>query len=388
MSWLSKINTFILWCSIQANLQLKVCYLIESMGAGGKERQLFYLIRYLSRCQDYSIKLIILSEEVFYLSQDRLDIDVVVIEKSKRYSLKSIYLIFNQLRFFGPSVIHFWCETGPLLCLPYTLLNKNVKKVYSIRYGGLVRRKMLSKLVHIYNMKSANLIISNSRSGLEVNNLSSNQKSQVIHNGIDQNCQEKSENNSISSPPYLQFVFRIVMVASFTEAKDQSTLVRATAKLIDAGTNLAVVFVGEGSSLAKVKTLVSEQNKGHYFFLGKRKDVSSILSQMHIGILLSNTNGHAEGLSNAIMEYMAQGLPVIATNAGGNKEIVKDEINGFLIPDGDFTLLARRINYLLQNPEVAEFMGKTNKNKILKEFSTERMVKLYKTAYNKLIEKI
>jgi len=238
-------------------------------------------------------------------------------------------------------------------------------------------------------MKSANLIISNSRSGLEVNNLSDNKKSQVIRNGIEQNwLEEKSENKSKSFPPHMQFVFRVVMVASFTEAKCQSTLVRAAAKLIDAGTNLAVVFVGEGSSLEKVKALTSEQNKGHYFFLGKRKDVSSILSQMHIGILLSNTNGHAEGLSNAIMEYMAQGLPVIATNAGGNKEIIQEEINGFLIPDGDFDLLARRINYLLQNPDVAEFMGRTNKNKIVKEFSTKRMVKLYKVAYNELVEGI
>ena len=71
-----------------------------------------------------------------------------------------------------------------------------------------------------------------------------------------------------------------------------------------------------------------------------------------------NKNGLKEGISNSIMEYMANEIPVIATNSGGNKELVKNNSSGFLIDEGDIKSLIEKIKFLIDNPIESKKMGK------------------------------
>ena len=79
----------------------------------------------------------------------------------------------------------------------------------------------------------------------------------------------------------------------------------------------------------KVSVPVSLLNK--IIFLGKRSNVESIINIFDVGILLTNSKVHGEGISNSIMEYMALGKPVIATRGGGTNEVVIEGENGYLI---------------------------------------------------------
>src|SRR5262249_16038980 len=81
-----------------------------------------------------------------------------------------------------------------------------------------------------------------------------------------------------------------------------------------------------------------------------------------------------EGLSNSIMEYMALGKPVVATDGGGTRELVVDGETGFLVPPGTPSALVAKIEYLLANPDIAKRMGEAGEARLRREFSIMRMV--------------
>ena len=118
--------------------------------------------------------------------------------------------------------------------------------------------------------------------------------------------------------------------------------------------------------------------------MGKRTDVESIIKEIDIGVLLSK-KGHAEGLSNSIMEYMAAGKPVIATNTGGNPELVIEGETGYLIPHEDVEELTKKIIFLLERPQEREKMGIKGRERIEKDFSMDRMVKQFIELYKEVI---
>jgi len=119
-------------------------------------------------------------------------------------------------------------------------------------------------------------------------------------------------------------------------------------------------------------------------FLGKRKDVPSIISKMDISVLSSTS----EGLSNVILESMAAGKPVVVTNVGGSSEIVMDGVNGFLVPPADPPAMADAILNLLQNPEKAVQMGNAGKKLVQEKFSVDAMVRSYEKLYTELMKKV
>ena len=117
-------------------------------------------------------------------------------------------------------------------------------------------------------------------------------------------------------------------------------------------------------------------------FPGKRSDVESIVNIFDIGILLTNTKLHGEGISNAIIEYMALGKPVIATRSGGTEEIVEDQKTGFLISPFDSTELIEKMEILINDPELRRKMGTAGKERIQKCFSIDKMVSKFISVYN------
>jgi glycosyltransferase involved in cell wall biosynthesis len=121
-------------------------------------------------------------------------------------------------------------------------------------------------------------------------------------------------------------------------------------------------------------------------FLGHRNDVASLIP--NFDVLLSPSA--YEGQSNAILEAMAAGVPVIATDIPGNRDLVIDGETGLLVPDGgdDFRLRRRsfveKTLYLLEHVELRRRMGKAAKQRIAEFFSLDQMVRRYTELYREL----
>lgn len=175
------------------------------------------------------------------------------------------------------------------------------------------------------------------------------------------------------------------MVASFSASKDHSTFLKAAVNILVQREDTSFVMVGDGPTRATIKAWVPMEFRNKIRFLGLQQQVEEIVSIFTIGVLTSNSQLHGEGISNAIMEYMALEKPVIATNCGGNKELIVNNITGFLTPDGDSVALACRINELLDHKDLATQFGQSGKQYLQTNFSLERLTQQHISLYSKLI---
>jgi glycosyltransferase involved in cell wall biosynthesis len=116
-------------------------------------------------------------------------------------------------------------------------------------------------------------------------------------------------------------------------------------------------------------------------FLGERDDVPRLLPHFDCLWLASSY----EGQSNAIMEAMSAGVPVVATDIPGNRDLVVNDQTGFLVAVGDRAAIARQTKLLLEDRELAERMGAAGRQRMLEEFSVEKMVERHGAFYEQVV---
>jgi len=117
-------------------------------------------------------------------------------------------------------------------------------------------------------------------------------------------------------------------------------------------------------------------------FTGFRLDVPNILSSLAVSVLPSLN----EGLSNSLLESMAAAVPVVATNVGGNPEVVTDGEAGFLVPPRNAAALADAICRVLCTPNLRNTLGQAGRQRVLKYFSNERMIQNVERLYGDLLD--
>ena len=173
-------------------------------------------------------------------------------------------------------------------------------------------------------------------------------------------------------------------VGRLDPVKNFDIFIRSAEMVLKEFPQVKFLLVGDGPIRKDLELLVSELGLSrHVIFLGERNDVAELLNVMDIFVLPSKS----EGLSNTILEAMSVGLPVIATNVGGNPELVIDGETGVLIQPWDASVLAAAIINLLRDNEKRKKMGDAGFIKAKGEFSIEKMVKSYEELYLSLYKK-
>ena len=114
---------------------------------------------------------------------------------------------------------------------------------------------------------------------------------------------------------------------------------------------------------------------------GERSDISELLKVLDVFVLPSVN----EGISNTILEAMATGLPVIATNVGGNPELVVDNVTGSLVKKQSEHEMAKTLKYYFDNPNIIQQYGSAGRTLAVEKFSLQRMVKDYLSVYDKIL---
>ncbi len=160
-------------------------------------------------------------------------------------------------------------------------------------------------------------------------------------------------------------VVKIAMVARFDRQKDQLILIKACH-----GLNVELILVGDGVNLAKARQQVEQlKMQDRVKFLGFRKDIAEILARVQILTLISNW----EGLPCTIIEAMRAGLPVIASDVVGVKEIVIENETGYLISDNDPDILRQKLSYLIDNSQIRTRMGKLARQRYESQLTFKHM---------------
>jgi glycosyltransferase involved in cell wall biosynthesis len=175
------------------------------------------------------------------------------------------------------------------------------------------------------------------------------------------------------------------MVANFYPGKDYQSFIKAALQILNERKDCAFICVGDGPQRGNVEKMIDMQLRSSFYFLGHRDDIESIVKVFDIGVLLSDTHTAAEGISNSLMEIMAAGKPVIATNAGGTPELVSDGKSGFLVPSFDHEIIVQKILFLIDSEKERLEMGKRGREIIREKFSIPKMTCSYIDTYTELV---
>jgi glycosyltransferase involved in cell wall biosynthesis len=153
---------------------------------------------------------------------------------------------------------------------------------------------------------------------------------------------------------------------------------RLTQKLDD----VRFVIAGEGEMKSDLEAMAAQLGiEAYVYFTGRCDDIPALLAASSACVLTSM----AEGFSNSILEYMAAGKPVVATNVGGASEAIVDGETGSVVMSNDDEEMAERLNELLNDKALAAKLGTAGRQRVIENFSIERQLTKTVELYNRLI---
>ncbi len=214
---------------------------------------------------------------------------------------------------------------------------------------------------------------------LEVENIPS-KKVSVILNGIDTNIFHQMGSDAEKTRGFV----RIGIVARLSAEKDHQTLLNACKMLAVQTTGFHLDIIGDGPLRGTLEKTVRSLGLDTYVsFSGMRHDVPELLRQLDIFVLSSTT----EGISLTLLEAMATELPIVATNVGGNPEVVIDGETGYLVPSQNPEEMARKLLLLINDRDIRRQMGEKARERVITNFSIMETAKKYEDLYRSILNK-
>lgn len=160
-------------------------------------------------------------------------------------------------------------------------------------------------------------------------------------------------------------------VAKLRKQKNHQCLINAFAKITQSRDDVVLLLVGDGEERKNIENTIEKLKiKEKTFLLGNRSDIPEILQIIDIFALPTLF----EGMSNAILEAMASGLPVVTTDIPENRELIENGKTGILVPAKNSVELERALQKLINNPELGAKIGNSAKEKIVSSYDIEKIV--------------
>ncbi|QCX01659.1 glycosyltransferase [Aggregatimonas sangjinii] len=365
---------------------MKILLLIESLTSGGRERRLVELVKGFSDFEDVELAVVVFSDKIHYTEIFDFGIPVKILKRVPKKNPVVFYRLFEFCRNWKPDLMHSWGTMSTIWAIPSSvllrvkLINANIVNA-PINMGFFNKQYFRARLTFPFS----EVILGNSWAGLKAYKVPK-EKAVCIYNGFGvERLSNLKDAVAIRKRFHIKTPYVIGMVASFTDKKDFETLINAALILFETRNDITFLAIGEGPNLEKCKKLIPPEYTPLFIFTGVQNDIESIVNIFDIGVLATNTKVHGEGISNAILEYMALGKPTVATTGGGTNEIVEDMKTGFLIPPDSPRALADKVNYLLESKNEADQMGVKAKNRITSVFGLEKMTTEYHNLYKRLL---
>ena len=211
-------------------------------------------------------------------------------------------------------------------------------------------------------------------------------KVRLIYNGVDTvKAQYTDTSREIRDELGIpEDILLLVKVANLLPYKGHADLLDALSILTsNQRSKVHVLMIGRGyEDRSDLRLKASELRlERHVSWLGSRNDVPELLEVADIGILAS----HEEGFSNAILEGMSAGLPMVVTDVGGNAEAVIDGETGLVVPSKNPKALAAALEKLIFDTELRQSMGRAGRKRAQERFSLDSCVDAYEALFNEVL---
>lgn len=366
--------------------KIRVMHLVHQLGAGGAENGIINIVNNIDQ-HNFQISIATFVDGGA-LSQR------VQQEKCERFTLNKregndLLLPFKLRKLFQtwqPHILH--THAWGTLC--EGVIGAKLARIPIIIHGehGTIQEKPINVFVQRQFWRMTNHVLSMSNEHRQ--RLSSiigfpESRIVVIPNGVASNCfsnclDKQSAKKKLGFPPDS---FIIGTVGRLVPIKNQKMLIKAFASIAEQYPDTRLLMVGDGPLREELATLAATLNvSSRVTFAGRRNDVPKQLQAMDLFVLPSLS----EGMSNTLLEAMSTGIPVIATNVGGNPEVITNRISGMLVKSDDPCQLAATISKLIDNKKLRIQMGQEGRKQIEIKFSLAAMVGNYENLYETLYE--
>jgi len=207
----------------------------------------------------------------------------------------------------------------------------------------------------------------------------------IIPNGIDiHTFVPTSDKASLKRQLHLPEGKPIVgLVAYFKEVKNLPLFVEVAERLVQQGIDAHFVLVGDGPERPRIEQLIAQKGLDPHFTLPGLCEAPLIWYQAFDILLLTS---YSEALPLTILEAAACGVPAVATEVGGVRDVIVPGTTGFIAPSGDATRLAAHVKHLIESPPLRLQMGQAARERVAQFFSLEVMVQQYAELFRQIVQ--
>ena len=356
-------------------IKKNICIAINSLAMGGAEKQCLLLAKALKTFHNLVVVVVDPTEEIH---PDRLDnlekeaIDAVYLPKNQLLKITEFTKLLRKRKI---EIVFSYLPTDTVLSAICAKLVKVPYKFGGIRNSFLPRFKLIVlRFVHNFLL---NYTIANNYAGYQAA-IAFGYKNRVlvIPNGI--------EIRPLLPKEYTSKRITIISLGRLVSQKKYDIAIQTIAHLktiLNKDYNIFYKIVGQGPQENAILDAINKY--------GLQKDIELIKDAPDIYALLEASDIYLctsffEGISNAIMEAMNCGLPIVATDVGDNSRLIMDNTSGYLVPVNDYEALANKLNELIESPIMRKKMGVAGHIHLAKNFG----YKAYQKKYLDLIENI
>ncbi len=369
-----------------------VVHLVYRFDTGGLENGIVNLVNHMP-AEAYRHAVVALTEVTDFRSRIRRDdVSFVALHKPPGHGLWLYPRLFALLRRLQPAIVHTRnlaaleaVVPAWLACVPVRIHGEHGRDVNDLRGQSLryqhVRRLYKPFVDHYFALSSDLAAYLIERIGVPDSRVTR------VCNGVDTTVFAPSGTGGAATIPGCPFEpgahWLVGTVGRMQAVKDQPTLARAFVLALQMQpalrTRMRLVLVGDGPLREVCRSILHEVGMADLAWLpGELDNVAEVMRGLSCFVLPSL----AEGISNTILEATASGLPVVATDVGGNAELVRQGVTGELIAPADPALLATVMVRLASDPDAAARLGRAGREEALRRFGLAAMVAAYQSVYD------
>lgn len=356
---------------------LKIAFLALTLGQGGAERQLYYMLKAL-RAERANVRVLSLTKAGFWHAPiEALGVPVTWVGRSQSRLVRMTHIL-QELRRDRPHILqsqHFFVNLYAVLVARFL----DILEIGAIRGDGVSGVDQVGKLASNLSIRSPRIIAANSRNAIQ------NVKAQgvspdklfLLPNVVDTelflNGHRKTDD-----------CIRLISVARLVEPKRIDRFLNVLHHLVSKN-EVAVkgVIVGDGVlwSMLQERAAILGLMPEHVSFKGAVDDVTPYYREADVFVLTSDW----EGTPNVVLEAMASGLPVVATNVGGVADLVQDGESGYLVPPGDEAAMLERLQRLVTDAPLRKKMGARGREHVLAHYSLQALPRYLADLYERTL---
>jgi glycosyltransferase involved in cell wall biosynthesis len=368
---------------------VRVCFLIDELARAGTETQLLALIRHLdrSRVQPYLVLLRGDSPSSRTLEPEgcpilRLGVTSLRSVKSALRAMSFIHFLLREsidvLQAYFPDSSYFGVLSAWLAGVRHRVRTRN-----NLGHWMTPVHRRLGRALNVFTTAT----IANcdaARQALLADERPPRERVYVLENGVDLDRfltlplpDATSGANATGSLPLC-----VGAVANLRHVKGLDLLVKAASLLAERFPRVSFHIAGEGEQRHGLETHIRQSALASRFHLsGQQDNVPSFLAELDVAVLASR----AEGMPNAVLEYMAAARPIVATAVGAVPELIADGVHGLLVPPENAGALAEAIARLLADRALASRLAEAARRRAVERYSRQAMVHRFEDFYTRLV---